>query len=83
MGEIRSMGKGKVELKTDDMGTLQIEWGSVAQVTAPEYFEVEDMEGASTSAPSGRARPRALFEVGRRVGRELAAPSCGWPGSSS
>ena len=46
VGEVRSMSKGKLELKTDDMGTLQIEWGSVAQVTAPEYFEVEDMEGA-------------------------------------
>jgi hypothetical protein len=45
VGEIRSMGRGKLELKTDDMGTLQIEWSNVAQVTAPEFFEVEDMEG--------------------------------------
>jgi hypothetical protein len=39
------MSRGKLELKTDDMGTLQIEWGKVAEVTAPEFFEVEDMEG--------------------------------------
>ena len=45
VGEIRSMSKGRLELRTDDMGTLQIEWGNVAQVTAPELFEVEDMEG--------------------------------------
>ena len=45
VGEVRSMKRGKLELKTDDMGTLQIEWGNVAQVTAPEYFEVEDMHG--------------------------------------
>jgi hypothetical protein len=45
VGEIRSMSKGRLELKTDDMGTIQIEWGNVAQVTAPEFFEVEDMEG--------------------------------------
>jgi hypothetical protein len=45
VGEIRSMSRGKLELKTDDMGTLQVEWGNVAQVTAPEFFEVEDMEG--------------------------------------
>lgn len=45
VGEIRSMSRGRLELKTDDMGTVQIEWGNVTQVTAPEYFEVEDMHG--------------------------------------
>jgi hypothetical protein len=45
VGEIRSMNRGRLELKTDDMGTIQIEWGKVLQVTAPEYFEVEDMNG--------------------------------------
>ena len=46
VGEIRSMTKGRLEVKTDDMGTLQIEWGNIVQVTAPEFFEVEDMDGA-------------------------------------
>jgi Holliday junction resolvase len=45
VGEVRSMKRGKLELKTDDMGTIQIEWADVVQVTAPEYFEVEDMRG--------------------------------------
>ena len=45
VGEVRSMKRGKLELKTDDMGTLQIEWGNVVQVTAPGLFEVEDMHG--------------------------------------
>jgi len=45
VGEIRSMSRGRLELKTDDMGTVQIEWGNVIEVTAPEYFEVEDMHG--------------------------------------
>jgi len=45
VGEIRSMSKGRLELKTDDMGTIQLEWGKVVQITAPEFFEVEDMEG--------------------------------------
>jgi hypothetical protein len=44
VGEIRTMSRGKLELKTDDMGTLEIEWGNVSEVTAPEYFEVEDDE---------------------------------------
>jgi len=45
VGEVRSMTRGRLEVKTDDMGTLQIEWGNVVQVTAPEMFEVEDMRG--------------------------------------
>jgi len=39
------MTKSRLELKTDDMGTLQIEWDNVTQVTAPEFFEVENMDG--------------------------------------
>jgi len=45
VGEVRSMKRGRLELKTDDMGTVQIEWGNVVQVTAPGLFEVEDMHG--------------------------------------
>jgi len=45
IGEVRSMQKGRLELGTDDMGTIQVEWGNVTQVTAPEYFEVERMGG--------------------------------------
>ena len=45
VGEIRSMQKARLELGTDDMGTIQIEWGNVTQVTAPEFFEVEKMGG--------------------------------------
>jgi hypothetical protein len=57
VGELRSMSRGRLELKTDDMGTLQIEWGNIAQVTAPEYFEVEDMHGR---LHFGALRPAAL-----------------------
>lgn len=45
IGEVRSMQKGRLTLGTDDMGTLEIEWGNVTQVTAPEFFEVERMGG--------------------------------------
>jgi hypothetical protein len=45
VGELKSMRRGRLELKTDDIGTIQIEWGKIAQLTAPETFEVEDMGG--------------------------------------
>lgn len=43
--EVKSMSRARLEVGTDDMGTVQIEWGNVARVTAPEFFEVEDMDG--------------------------------------
>lgn len=45
VGEIKQMTKSRLELGTDDMGTLQIEWDNITQITAPEYFEVEHMNG--------------------------------------
>jgi hypothetical protein len=63
IGEIRSMSKGKLELGTDDMGTLQIEWGKVAQVTAPEFFEVEDMEGGLYFGALRPGRSEGALEV--------------------
>ena len=45
VGEIRSMSKSSLKLKTDDMGTLQIEWDNITELTAPEFFEVESMNG--------------------------------------
>ncbi len=45
VGELKSMSKSRIELGTDDMGTLKIEWDNVVSITAPEFFEVEDMNG--------------------------------------
>jgi hypothetical protein len=45
IGEIRSMNRSRLELKTDDMGTLQIEWDKIVALTSPAFFVVEDMNG--------------------------------------
>ncbi len=63
VGEIRSMSRGKLELKTDDMGTLQVEWGKIAEVTAPEFFEVEDMDGALYFGSLRPGRSEGALEV--------------------
>jgi hypothetical protein len=60
VGEIRSMTKSRLELKTDDMGTLQIEWDNIAQSTAPEYFEVEHMNGGLSF---GALKPAATADT--------------------
>ncbi len=37
--------RGKLQFKTDDMGTLQIEWDKVASVTAKAQFDCDDVGG--------------------------------------
>ncbi len=44
-GEIKSLDRGKMNLSTDHMGTIQIEWAEVAQVTSQWIFEVETETG--------------------------------------
>ena len=82
VGEIRSMSKGRLELGTDDMGTVQIEWGNVAQVTAPEFFEVEDMEGGLYFGSLRPGRAEGALEVVADWGRTRCC-SAASPASSS
>lgn len=44
-GEITQLERGYLVYKTDNMGTLNIEWDKVAQVTANTSFEVDDLQG--------------------------------------
>ncbi len=44
-GEVRSLERGRLTFKTDDMGTLEIEWDKVASVTATATFEIEMLAG--------------------------------------
>jgi hypothetical protein len=43
--EIRRLARGKLRVKTDDMGTVDIEWDKVESLTARGLFEIEDLTG--------------------------------------
>jgi len=44
-GEVTELDRGRLTFKTDDMGTLSIEWDKVTSVTAQATFEVHDLDG--------------------------------------
>jgi hypothetical protein len=44
-GEVKELNRGKLSYKTDDMGTLSIEWDKVAHLTSANYFDVENKLG--------------------------------------
>ncbi len=44
-GEIKSLDRGRLSYKTDDMGTLSIEWDEIDRITSVHFFEVELRSG--------------------------------------
>ena len=44
-GEVSSLSRGQLEYKTDDTGTLYIEWDKIATVTSTGQFEVGTSDG--------------------------------------
>ena len=44
-GEITSLARGRLELKTDDIGTIAIEWDNIVHISSPRLFEVETTDG--------------------------------------
>ena len=44
-GEIKSMGRGKLDLSTDDAGRVSVEWVKVARVSSTYFYEVELASG--------------------------------------
>jgi hypothetical protein len=44
-GEIEQLERGRLQLSTDELGTVQIEWDKVASVSAAAPFDVDDLSG--------------------------------------
>ena len=44
-GEVEQLERGRLSLKTDDLGTVQIEWDKIASVAAAAPFDVDDLVG--------------------------------------
>lgn len=45
VGEIKALTNGRLEYKTDNVGTIQVKWDRVVRLTSRHYFEVETMGG--------------------------------------
>lgn len=63
-GEIMDLDRGRLELKTDDAGTLDIEWDKIASIVATRQFEVETSDGRRLLGSFGTTAGRAVLLVG-------------------
>ena len=62
-GEIVDLNRGRLELKTDDAGTLDIEWDKIARIEAARQFEVETSDGRRLLGTLGRAADQFVLIV--------------------
>jgi hypothetical protein len=72
-GEVQQLSYGRLEFKTDDMGTVYIEWDKIASLTTNQQLQVELNDGGRLvgRAPAPSEQPESL----RLVADEGAAPS--------
>jgi hypothetical protein len=57
-GEVQQLERGRLRLKTDDIGTVEIEWDKVRSVSAKASFDVDDLHGnryVGSLEPGGEA----------------------------
>ena len=63
-GEVVRLDRGRLEFKTDDAGTLYLEWDKVATVQATRAVEVVTQDGRRILGSLGPAASRTLTVVG-------------------
>jgi len=68
--EVKQLNRGRLEVKTDDAGTLQIEWTKIASVTAKLFFDVGTADGrryVGSLAPGANGKVAILAPTGDTV----------------
>jgi hypothetical protein len=63
-GEVVSLDRGRLEFKTDDAGTLYLEWDKLAGVVAARLVEVVTLDGRRFLGTLGPAADRSIAVVG-------------------
>ena len=74
-GEVQQLERGHLQLKTDDLGTVEIEWDKVASVAAAAPFDLDDLSGnryMGSLVPGPAAGQMLVVWAGRTDTVELA-----------
>src|SRR5262247_3381586 len=62
-GEVVALERGRLEFKTDDAGTLYLEWDKLASVVATRQVEVVTTDGRRFLGGLGRSADRSIAVV--------------------
>ncbi|MFV2072155.1 MAG: DUF481 domain-containing protein [Thermoanaerobaculales bacterium] len=64
-GEVKELVQGKLKYKTDDIGTIYIEWEKVAGLSSNSFFDIETQMGVHYFGALGRGpEPKKLVVIG-------------------
>jgi hypothetical protein len=63
-GEVVRLDRGRLEFKTDDAGTIELEWNKLTQLEATRHFDVSTRAGDRFLGSLGAAPPRSIAVVG-------------------
>jgi len=63
-GEVVRLERGRLEFKTDDVGTLYFEWDKLASVVATRLVEVVHVDGRRFLGSLGKSSARSITVVG-------------------
>ena len=44
-GDVKTLSRGQLQLKTDDVGTIYVEWGKIASISTAGQFDVSTRDG--------------------------------------
>ena len=70
-GEVIRLERGQLEFKTDDAGTIYVEWDKIVHLEAVRQFEVVTTDGSRFLGSLGRG-PDRILAVGSPAGPSLA-----------
>jgi hypothetical protein len=73
-GEVARLERGRLEFKTDDAGTLYLEWDKLTSVVAARLFEVVTTDGRRFLGTLGRSGGRSITVVGPGGDSSLPMP---------
>jgi hypothetical protein len=71
-GEVKELSYGQLKFKTDDMGTIYIEWAKIASLTSKQLLQVELADGRRVfgKAPEAGSSTASLRLLGGQTGDE-------------
>ncbi len=71
-GEVKGLDRGRLELSTDDEGTIYFEWDKVVSLVAERQFEIGTSDGRRFLGSLGSSGPRQILITGPDVPVSLA-----------
>jgi hypothetical protein len=73
-GQVKQLAYGQLKYKTDDMGTIYIEWDKIRSLTTKQVLQIELLDGQRHYGPAPEAGEDATITIVRERGPDKGEP---------